>query len=151
MRRIDREKDENEALKILSSCDFATLSMVNPDGAPYAVPISPFVVNKTLYFHCATVGEKLDCIRKNPNVCISCASNIIPVPMKFTTKYSSAIAFGTCKIVENEEDKIFALNGICKKYANINSENFVTEIAKNIARTCVCKVEISTLTAKVNE
>ena len=75
MRRKDREVlgDENIA-KIIEQCTTCHIAMVDDAdaGMPYVIPMSFGYSLKDgaleLYFHCAHVGKKLDCIRKNPNV-----------------------------------------------------------------------------------
>ena len=82
MRRKDREilGDENIA-KIIEQCTTCHIAMVDDadTGMPYVIPLSfGYSLNGgvlELYFHCAHVGKKLDCIRKNPNVS-ACASKI---------------------------------------------------------------------------
>ena len=78
MRRKDREDlgDENIA-KIIEQCTTCHIAMVDDAdaGMPYVIPMSFGYSLKDgvleLYFHCAHVGKKLDCIRKNPNVAFS--------------------------------------------------------------------------------
>ena len=87
MRRKDREVlgDEN-IVKIIEQCTTCHVAMTDEADAstPYVIPLS-FGYSLDggvleLYFHCAHVGKKLDCIRKNPNVAFSmCIENRIKI------------------------------------------------------------------------
>jgi len=150
MRRKDREKNNIFALEVIHDCEYAALATVNPDNTPYCIPVSPVLINNAIYFHCATEGQKLDNIRKNNNVCISCTRHTKLLPEKFTIGYESAVATGKCEIVFDETEKISALRGICEKYAKSNINNFDTHIAKYINNTCICKIIIEQITGKAN-
>ena len=70
-RRADREiTDLNEIQRILENGKFCTIAMAR-ENEPYLVSLSYGYdkANKRLYFHCASEGEKLDYIYKNPYVC----------------------------------------------------------------------------------
>jgi nitroimidazol reductase NimA-like FMN-containing flavoprotein (pyridoxamine 5'-phosphate oxidase superfamily) len=63
-----------------------------------------------LYFHCAHVGKKLDCIRKNPNVAFSmCVENRIEIHEDVYCKsgrfYASVVGQGKAEIVEDTAEK----------------------------------------------
>ena len=72
--------------------------LVNEDGTPYGIPVSPVLEGRNLYFHCALEGRKLENIKNNPSVCVACVGKTKLVPEKFTTEYQSAVAFGTASI-----------------------------------------------------
>ena len=150
MRRKEREKDVAFAFAVLRDCEYATLATINADGTPYCIPISPVLIDKAIYFHCAPEGQKLENISKNNAVCISCAGHTKRVPEDFTTEYESTVATGICHIVSDEEEKIMALKKLCEKYAESNMEHFDARIKKTLHRTYVCKIEITKITGKSN-
>jgi len=150
MRRKEREKDAAFAFAVLRDCEYATLATVNADGTPYCIPISPALKDKTIYFHCAPEGQKLDNLSKHTSVCISCARHTKLIPEDFTTEYESAVATGKCRIVSDEKEKIMALKMLCEKYAENNMENFDASIKKSLHKTNVCKIEITKITGKSN-
>ena len=39
MRRTDRERDADFALAVADKCEWATVSVVTPEGEPYGVPV----------------------------------------------------------------------------------------------------------------
>ena len=95
--------------------------MVDDAGAcmPYVIPLSFGYSLKDgvleLYFHCAHVGKKLDCIRKNPNVAFSmCVENRIEIHEDVYCKsgrfYASVVGQGKAEIVEDSAEKCRGLS-----------------------------------------
>lgn len=129
MRRKDREVlgDENIA-KIIEQCTTVHVAMTDDADAsmPYVIPLS-FGYNLNsgvleLYFHCAHVGKKLDCIRKNPNVAFSmCVENRIEIHENVYCKsgrfYASVVGQGKAEIVEDIAEKCRGLSLLMKRQA----------------------------------
>lgn len=151
MRRKDREMDADFAREVLERCAFATLAMTLPDGRPYCVPISPALVGGAVVLHCAKHGLKTDALRANPNVCLSAACDVSPVPEDFTTEYASAVAFGTATEVTDDAEKIAALRAICERYAASNMQAFDSAIERSLRRTAIWRIDIGELTGKRKE
>ena len=150
MRRKDREMDSAFALEVLRDCEYATLATTNLDGTPYCIPLSPVIVGNAIYFHCANEGQKLVNIKFSDLVCISGVRSTKLNPETFSTEYESAVAFGTCSIVTDDEEKIMALIKLCEKYAKSNMKNADKEISESLYKTCVCRIDIRYITGKAN-
>ena len=148
MRRKDRENDAAFALEVLRDCEYATLATVNPDGTPYCIPISVVAKGNAVYFHCAAEGKKLINIAGHDAVCISGVRHTKLVPEKFTTEFESAVAFGHCVMVQEDDEKIMALRLICEKYAAGNLDEFENAIRRSLSKTTVGKIEITSITGK---
>lgn len=148
MRRKDKERDAAFAFDVLNTCDFATISMVTKGCEPYAVPISPALLNGAIYFHCAMEGTKTDVLRANPKVCVSAARDVVPFAPRFTTEYASAIAFGFAIEVTGEAEKIAALRAICERYAPSNMADFDGAIERSLKRTAIWRIDIESITGK---
>lgn len=148
MRRKDREMPIDFGKEIIDKCEWAVLAMSDVDNRPYAVPISICRKGDTIYFHSAKEGKKIDILRKNPKVCLSCVGDTFRIPDKFTTEYESAYIEGIAQEVESEEEKIFALKLLCERHTPTNMHEFDMAIAKSLARTAVWKIDIAHLTAK---
>ena len=151
MRRKDKQTDVGFALELLENCEYATLSTTNPDGSPYAVPVSIALEGQAAYFHCALLGKKLDNIAQNPQVCLNCVGRTRLLPQDFSTEFESAVAIGRARLVHDEHEKIHALRLICLKYAPGNMQAFDGEIAKMLARTGVVKIELESITGKATK
>ena len=148
MRRADRQIDTDSAWKVVDACGFGTVSMCLPDGAPYCIPLSIARIGHVLYFHCAQEGMKLDALRNNPAVCVSCVGMAEPVPGKFTTLYTSAVLTGHAREVTEEGEKIRALRAICEKYTPENMQEFDAAIARSLCRTGIWRIDVTGITGK---
>ena len=82
MLRKDRERDAAFAWEVFQKAPYATLSLTDEVGKPYAIPISPVVdeAYHVVYFHCAGHGEKWELLAKNPPVCLSAVSYAAACP-----------------------------------------------------------------------
>ena len=129
MRRKDREVlgDENIA-KVIEQCTTCHVALMDDDNAsmPYVIPLSfRYSLNSgvlELYFHCAHVGKKLDCIRKNPNVAFSmCVENRIEIHEEAYCKsgrfYASVVGQGKAEIVDDIAEKCRGLSLLMERQA----------------------------------
>ena len=148
MRRQDREMDRDFALMVVDTCEYAVLSMVNPQGEPYCVPITIVRQGDDVYFHCAMAGEKIDCLRSHPQVCMSCVGNTRRLTDRFTTEFESAILRGTAQEVTEAGEKVEALRLLCQRHTPTNMHAFDQAIAGSLSRAAVWKIEIQALTGK---
>lgn len=148
IRRKEREKDAAFALELLKECEYAILATVNADGSPYCTAISPVLDGNTVYFHCALEGNKIDNLQREPRVCLTCVGKTELLPEKLTTRYESAIAFGTAEMIEDEAEKIAALHLFCQKYMPLHPDAAEQGIRQFLTRTGICKIQITRITGK---
>ena len=151
MRRKDREMDKEFALKVIDKCKYSVLSVISPENKPYAVPLSMVRIENNIYFHCALEGKKLDALNYNPNVCVVCVGDTMPIPQKFTMEYESAIIEGKAERVSDVTEKKAALKAIVIKYTPENIKAFDTYIEKSIRVTDIWKISMDKVTAKCNK
>lgn len=148
MRRKDREQSTEFALKTAQECEFAVISMIDASGLPYGVPVSTVLDGKTLYFHTAKEGRKIDCLHHSPAVHIVCVGAVQRASDEFTTGYECAMIEGICTEVTDEAEKIRALRLLCKKYTPQNMDNFDRAIQASLHRTGVYKIAVLSVTGK---
>lgn len=148
MRRKDREMTEEFAKAVADTCDWAVVSMITPEGAPYGIPVSIVREADVLYFHCALEGKKADALRENPRVSVSCVGAVRPIAEKFTTAYDSAILEGEASEVVDQEEKVHALRILCQRYAASNMDHFDEAIERSLHRTGIWKIQILSITGK---
>lgn len=147
MRRQDREIDEQEARKILSSGQYGVLSTVGADGDPYGVPVSYVYRDGEIYIHSAPEGRKVENLFPGAHVsfCVVGATEL--QPEMFSTRYESAIASGEVHELFDQA-KLDALSWLIAKY----SPDFQTEGAAYIATrkddTRVFALRVAHLTGK---
>lgn len=148
MRRKDREMDEKFAFYVTDKCDYAVLSMVTPEGFPYCIPITIARDGNVIYFHSAMEGFKVDVLRNNPNICMSCVGDTNKPEDKFTTEFESSIIRGQSSEVTDDTEKIHALKLICQRHSPNNMYNFSKAAEKSLPRTGVWKITIDSITGK---
>lgn len=148
MRRQDKMKTHEEAVRILSECTNGILSVIGDEGYPYGVPVSYVYSDGRIYFHCASEGHKLDAIKAEPKVSFTVVGADNIKSGQFTTSYKSVICFGKTKIVNSDEEKRIALKAIADKY----SKKFRAEGLKYIEAywdaTTVVEINIEHMTGK---
>lgn len=147
IRRKDREISQEEALELLDSGEYGTLSTVGEDGQPYGVPLSYAHKNGCIYFHCARDGQKLDNLAGNPKVSFSVVGKTRVLQEKFGTEYESAIAFGVATEIFGEE-RYNALLWLLEKYCPDYPEEGRQYIQVKDKATKVIKIEINHLSGK---
>ncbi len=148
MRRKDREMPEEFGLHIADTCEYAVLSMVETDDAPYCIPITIVRDGKYIYFHSAKDGHKIDCLKAHAKVCIACVGDTKRAKDKFTTEYESAVIRGIATEVTEDSEKIEALRLLCLRHTPTNMDAFDDAIARSLNRTAVWKIDISEITGK---
>ena len=148
MRRFKQELDRQEIERILLTNTAGVLSVIDEDGYPYAVPLSYVYFDGKIYFHSAKVGHKIDAI-KNCDKATFCIIDKDEVqPEKYTTFYKSVIAFGTVKIIENQEETLFAIKELGEKYYPRHDTELQHEIDKSKDAFVIIKLDISHITGK---
>lgn len=118
MRRKECERDAAFAWEVLKHSVYATVSMVRPDGTPYATPVNVVGddVYNVLYFHCAGTGERWELLKDGAAVCVTAVSAATLLPNRFTTAYRSAIFSGRAEVVTDEGEKTKAMLLLCTAF-----------------------------------
>jgi nitroimidazol reductase NimA-like FMN-containing flavoprotein (pyridoxamine 5'-phosphate oxidase superfamily) len=150
MRRKDREMPREFAERVIDKCRYGVLATVNPDGSPYCVPLSPAREGEWIYFHCAHEGHKIDNLKNEARVCLSCVGETRIPPGKFTIEYESAVVFGSAVEVLEDAEKIHALHLICERYTPGNMAAFDDTVRKDPELADIWKIRIETITGKQN-
>ena len=117
MHRTDREIRQEAAWSVAEDSLYGVLSMIDEKGQPYGVPVNLVRAGDSFYFHCAREGKKTDCLRKNPQVCVTFVSYAAVDPLALTTRYASAILTGTAEEVQDEAERTAALQALCRRLA----------------------------------
>ncbi len=114
MRRVDREvTDTGEMEAIIRQAAFCTMAMNAEDG-PYAVPLSFGYAERRVYFHGAAEGAKIELLRRDPRVCLTfvghCETMLHQQPCFGVTFYSSVVARGVARFVDDPDEKVRGLD-----------------------------------------
>ena len=151
MRRQDKEITDIKAIENIIERSLVCRLALSDNGQPYIVPLSFGYQDKTLYFHVAREGRKLDILRNNNNVCFEFDIDQKIVGGKkacnWSMKYRSVIGFGKAKVLDDFELKKTALDCIMKHYADEGPFEFPVE---SLQRTVIIKVDIEQMSGKVS-
>ena len=102
-----------------------------------------------VYFHCAKSGHKLDAIRRNPKASFCVVDQDQVVPEEYTTYFRSVILFGTIRILEDDSEKMAAIQKLAVKYApEDTAENRQKAIDREWAPLCMLEMTIDHMSGK---
>lgn len=155
MRRRDREvKDRNEIIEILKAGQVCHLAMCK-NNKPYVVPMLYVYNDNCVYFHCAEVGDKLDIIRENNEVCVEVAHSGTEIiensgkPCDWGYSFESVIGFGKAEIINEDSIKRKVYDMMVEK---MKPEGYTPTpdqyVEKKVKFSFIIKVEIESITGK---
>ena len=105
--------------------DTGRISSIDEQGFPQIIPMNFVFLNDSVYMHSHIRGEKIENIKRNSKVGFEVDRNLEFLPSYFSdpedasladTLYISVVIKGEALLVENNEEKVLALNGLMKKY-----------------------------------
>ena len=117
MRRQDRLRSEDDCRKILPHVEHAVLATVDPSGAAYGVPVTPFELDGVFYFHGASTGRKADNLAANPSATLTWIAMGTVLPEAYSVDFVSVIASGRVVRVEDPEEQKKAFRALCARFA----------------------------------
>ena len=148
MRRKDREITDIALTEDIIRNSMVCRLGMSRDDQPYVVPLCFAYSDKTLYFHSAGEGLKLEILQQNPNVCVEFDIDQEVIqgdkPCKWSMQYRSVIGFGKASFVEDLEEKRKGLDAIMQHYAGRSFEYLEPAIESIV----IIKVEIESMTGK---
>jgi hypothetical protein len=117
------------------------------EGFPYVITVNFVWFQDSLWFHCASEGRKLDCIRRDPRIAFTMYSSMAIIPERSTTLYASICGEGIAEIVNDAAVKHEALAALAKKY-HAACMNPTPEAMLN--KTAVVRIRIQSMNGKHN-
>jgi nitroimidazol reductase NimA-like FMN-containing flavoprotein (pyridoxamine 5'-phosphate oxidase superfamily) len=160
MRRKQSEITEKEQIEeILTKTRVGRLATLGGDGYPYITPVNYVYRQGSIYFHCALKGEKLDNIRRHGKVCFE-----VDIPLAYLDTaydknmpacdvgqfYQCVIIRGQAEIVEQQGEKVDALNALMASHENVYQFFDITVDTPAVKLCAVVAVRIESLSAKAN-
>ena len=118
-------KSKTKIIKFLNEEDTGRISSIDEHGFPQIIPMNFVFLNDSVYMHSHIRGEKIENIKHNSKVGFEVDRNLEFLPSYFSdpedasladTLYISVVIKGEALLVENNEEKVLALNGLMKKY-----------------------------------
>lgn len=150
MRRKDREITDRKEIEDILHLEKVMHLALADNNIPFIVPVFYTFDGTSLYFHSAKVGTKMEILRRNNNVCfeVSISMGVISADSacNFEAKHRTVIGFGKAIPVEDEAEKIRALDLIVSKFTE---EKFEYSRA-NLDRTQVVRIDIESIKGKKN-
>jgi hypothetical protein len=149
MRRHEQEITDRQAVEeILQKAVVCRIGLAD-DNTPYIVPVCFGYEDGSLYLHSSPHGHKIDIIQHNNNVCFEVDVDVemIPAPeaCKWSVKYRSVIGFGKASVIENEEEKIRALNIIMEHYSGRSAHEYSPH---SLEKAAIIRIQIQSMTGK---
>ncbi len=148
MRRVDRKLEDSLTMELLQRGGFGVLSVIDPQGRPYGVPLNYVVMNGDIYMHAAVEGKKLQCIAGNPSVCFTVVGAVEVLPAQFSTRYESVIIFGEAAVVGDEQEKRSVLLEFVRKFSAGFIEKGIAYINSDCNKTAVIRISPREITGK---
>jgi nitroimidazol reductase NimA-like FMN-containing flavoprotein (pyridoxamine 5'-phosphate oxidase superfamily) len=152
VRSHDKEITDPEGMReILRKGLVCHLAMVD-EGKPYIVSMNYGFRNDCIYLHSALDGRKVDILRNNPDVCfqIYTGNRLTTGPDAcgdWTMKYKSVTGFGKATLIENDNEKVPAMQILMDQYTTKGPFEFTPE---RVSQTLVIRIDIEEMTGKIS-
>ena len=148
MRRKEKEITDLKSIEEIITRSKVCCLGLSLNDIPYVVPLSFGYKDKTIYFHSAKQGKKIEILKKNNIVCFEFDIDHELVEAEkgcnWGTKFRSVIGFGKAYFIENMEEKQKALDIIMQNY----TEKTFEFPEKRLNNTLVGKIEIDQISGK---
>ena len=118
-------KSKNKIIEFLNQESTGRIASVDENGFPQIIPMNFVFLEDSIYMHSHVKGEKIDNIKRNSKVGFEVDKNLEFLPSYFSdpddasladTFYISVVIKGEASLIEDNDEKILALNGLMKKY-----------------------------------
>jgi nitroimidazol reductase NimA-like FMN-containing flavoprotein (pyridoxamine 5'-phosphate oxidase superfamily) len=148
MRRKTRELIDPESIDALLRSEKIMHLAMSQNDIPFLVPVYFAWDGVALYFHSAHAGSKIEILKLNPEVCfeISSVRGFIAAEeaCDFEAHHCTAIGFGRAAFIEDELEKIRALNLIVAHFTKMPFEY----PKENLAKTLVIRIDVHSIKCK---
>ena len=118
-------KSKHKMIEFLNGQQVGRIASLDGNGYPQVIPMNFVYHDGVIYMHSHPFGEKLDNIRRNPNVGFEVDQHICFLPSYYfhptdasqaDTLYISVVIKRKAEIVNRIEEKAIALNALMEKY-----------------------------------
>lgn len=118
LRRKKNERTMDQAKALLHSARRGVLAVNGDAGYPYAIPINYWYDEdaQRIIFHSAKAGHKVDALNASDKVCFTVYGEAIVRKEEWAPYVESAVVFGRCHTIEEEESAKAALVQFARKY-----------------------------------
>lgn len=150
-RRSEKEiTDKAELNRILKEGKYAVIGMAK-DNEPYVVSLSYGYdeADGSLFFHCSLVGEKIDYLKANPNVCATVIEDRGYIRGKCEHIYSSLLIRGTMHVLQSIAEKSHGLQVLVRHLENDDAvlREYITS-DQSYDKVSILKLKIASVVGK---
>ncbi len=133
------------------------IASLDGNGYPQVIPMNFVYHDGVIYMHSHPFGEKLENIRRNPNVGFEVDQHICFLPSYYfhptdasqaDTLYISVVIKGKAEIVNRNEEKAQALNALMKKYQKEGRYEVLDANMPSVREVAIIKVLPSDMRGK---
>lgn len=116
---------KSNIIKFLNEQPVGRVCSIDSQGFPQIIPMNFVFAEGSVYMHSHPFGEKLDNIRRNPQVGFEVDQHVCFLPSYYfhpsdasqaDTLYVSVVIKGRAEIVQDSKEKAMALNALMEKY-----------------------------------
>jgi len=134
--RKNKQLSMEECAHVLKTEKRGVLSVCGDNGYPYGIPMNHWYNEEDgrIYFHCGTVGHKLDALKNDSKVSFCAFDAGYRNPGQWPLNVKSVIVFGTVEIV-NDLDRIIDITTKLSHKFTQDDAYIKAEIAKHAHRT----------------
>jgi nitroimidazol reductase NimA-like FMN-containing flavoprotein (pyridoxamine 5'-phosphate oxidase superfamily) len=142
-------QSKDKIIQFLNSQAVGRIASLDSNGYPQIIPMN-FVYNDgAIYMHSHPFGEKLENIRRNPNVGFEVDQHVCFLPSYYfhptdasqaDTLYISVVIKGKAEIVHSMEEKAIALNALMVKYQKERKYETLDSNMPSVHEVAVIKV-----------
>jgi len=136
LQRKRQELSFDECITILTNEKRGVLSINDPNGYPYGIPMNHFYNEEDgkIYFHCGTKGHKIDALRNDNKVSFCTYDQGYRKENEWALNIRSVVVFGTMKIVDDINKVIDITEKLSHKFTD-DDAYISSEISENAHRT----------------
>ena len=143
--------------QFLNSQPVGRIASLDRNGFPQIIPMNFVYQNDAIYMHSHPFGEKLENIRRNPDVGFEADQHICFLPSYYfhptdasqaDTLYISVVIKGKAEIVDTMDEKAIALNALMEKYQKEGRYEVLDAYTPSVREVAVIKVIPSDMRGK---
>ena len=150
--RKNKKLPMEECINLLKTEKRGVLSVNGDDGYPYGMPMNHWYNEEDgkIYFHCGTVGHRLDALKKNSKVSFCLYDEGYRKPGQWPLNIKSVIVFGTVEIVTEPHRIVDITTKLSHKFTQ--DDAYITkEIKQHAHRTLLLALSPEHICGKLVE
>jgi nitroimidazol reductase NimA-like FMN-containing flavoprotein (pyridoxamine 5'-phosphate oxidase superfamily) len=154
MRRKEREMKSREAMiAMLEQSPVGRMATVNRRGFPIIKPVNFLYLDRKIYIHSSTKGEKIKDIQRGSPICFEVDEPIAYViasqgACKASYYYRSIIIKGRATLIKDLDEKLRILERMMEKYQPEGNDGGIS--VKILKKTAIIEILIEEITGKEN-